>query len=91
MTISNNELYFLAFHQSFEAVTRNCTEVCENVWARLLLDKTKTFRFVEPFNGSSSCIRHNNILYVYSKIAFERLEVLKNVELNLDTAGRNYE
>jgi hypothetical protein len=44
----------LAFGERFEAVTRNCTEVCKNVGARFLLDEAEAFGFVEPFNGSSS-------------------------------------
>jgi hypothetical protein len=59
LTLRDRELNALAFSQSFEARARDGTEVCENVWARLLLDKTKTFGFVEPFYGASNGIRHN--------------------------------
>jgi hypothetical protein len=34
----------------------------ENVRARLLLDKTEAFGFVEPFHGSRSC-RHSDFLF----------------------------
>jgi len=64
LALSYSELNFLAFGQSLEAVTRDCTEVCKNVGARFLLDKTKTFRFVEPLNGTGNC-RHNNILFFH--------------------------
>jgi hypothetical protein len=59
LTVGDGELYCLAFCQRLESVTSNCTEVCKNVGTRLLLNKTKTFRFVEPLNGSLNSFRHN--------------------------------
>jgi len=61
LTLSNSELDFLAFNQGFETVASNSAEVGKNVGTRFLLDKAKTFGFVEPFNGAGSS-RHNFIL-----------------------------
>lgn len=60
LALGDGEAHLLAFGQSFEAVANNGTEVGENIRAGLLLNKSKTFCFVEPLNGSSNCIRHGN-------------------------------
>jgi hypothetical protein len=52
------ELNFLAFSQGFETLSLDGTEVSKHVRSGFLLDKTKAFSFVKPFNGSSSS-RHN--------------------------------
>ena len=59
LALSYIELYQLTFSQCFETRAYDCTKVCKNVWARCLLNKAETFRFVEPFYGTSSCIRHD--------------------------------
>lgn len=64
LALSYSELNALTFGQGFEAGAGDCTEVCEDVWARSLLDKTKTFSFVEPLDSTGCSIRHNNILNI---------------------------
>ncbi|EEP95901.1 Cold shock-like protein cspE [Yersinia aldovae ATCC 35236] len=45
------ELYVLAFSQGFEAITLDCREVYEHIFAAVSWsDETETFRLVEPLN-----------------------------------------
>src|SRR5471030_620256 len=51
LAVLDFELYVLAFSQSFEAVTLDCREVYEHVFAAVSRsNETETFRFVEPLN-----------------------------------------
>ena len=59
LALCDFELNLLPFRQRFETRAYNGTEVRKDVWARLLLNKAKTLRFVEPFNGTSNGVRHN--------------------------------
>ena len=52
LALSYSELNALAFGQGFEAGALDSAEVSEHVRAVFLLDKTKTFSFVEPLNGT---------------------------------------
>ena len=63
LTLSYSELNFLAFSQSFEAISSNVAEMSENVRAIFLLDEAEAFSFVEPFNGASRS-RHRYILFI---------------------------
>lgn len=62
LSLRDTEFNTLTFEERFESRTGNGAIMGKNVGAGLLLDKTKTFGFVEPLNGSFNCIRHNNIL-----------------------------
>ena len=61
LALSHGELNLLAFSQGLEARTGDGAEMCEHIRTTFLLDKTKTFSFVEPLNGAFNC-RHNTIL-----------------------------
>ena len=51
LAILDFELNVLAFSQGFEAVTLDCREVYEHVFAAVSRgDETETFRLVEPLN-----------------------------------------
>lgn len=62
--LGHNELYLLAFDQSFETVTNDGAEVGENIWTGLLLNKAKTFSFVKPLYRTCSRVRHNITFYI---------------------------
>jgi len=61
LTLGNSELNLLTFGQGLETRALNSAEVSKYVWTVFLLDETKAFGFVEPFNGTGSS-RHNKIL-----------------------------
>ena len=61
LTVGYGELDFLAFSQSFEARTLDSAEVRKYVWAIFLLDKAKTFGFVEPLYSAGYGVRHNRL------------------------------
>jgi len=80
LAFGNVELNFLTFEQSLEARTADGAEVSKYVGARFLLNKTKTFSFVEPLDRTSCC-RHNYKSYKFKSIKepedqAPRLEVL---------------
>jgi hypothetical protein len=62
LAIRDVEFNLLTIGQSFEAIALNRAEVNEYIGAIFTLDKTKSLRFVKPFN-STSCLRHNVYLY----------------------------
>ena len=62
LTLGNIKFDLLAFGQSFETRTSDITEMGENVGTGFLLNKTKAFGFVEPFNGTCCGSRHMKIL-----------------------------
>jgi hypothetical protein len=59
------ELHFLSFRKRFEAGVVDGAEVYEDVWAVFLLNKTKTFGFIKPFNVASAGVRHSGKSYNY--------------------------
>lgn len=58
-TLSNSELYSLAFCQSFETVALDGTEVCKNIGTGFLRDKAKAFALVKPFDSTGCGVSHN--------------------------------
>lgn len=49
-SFDNIELNTFSFGKRFEALTNNGGKVHKNVFAAILLDKTKTFAVIEPFH-----------------------------------------
>lgn len=90
LTLGDDELYALAFSQGFETGAGNSAVVSENIGAGLLFDKTKTFGFVEPFNGASSCIRHGYISCkkIIIKMCLQEACVAGNTNDDFKTTGR---
>lgn len=61
LALGDSELDLLTFGQGLETRALDSAEMSKYVWAVFLLDETKAFGFVEPFNGTGSS-RHNKIL-----------------------------
>jgi len=78
LALGYGEFHLLAFGQSFEAGAGDCAEMRENVRAVWLLDETKTFRFIKPFNGAGYFVRHVMYLYIKIKKAPRGAVVLKH-------------
>ena len=53
LPLGHIELNALTFGQSSETRTTDCTEMNEHIGTVVLLNKTKTLGFVEPFNAAS--------------------------------------
>ena len=53
LPLGHVELNALTFGQGSETRTSDCTKMNEHVGTVVLLNKTKTFGFVEPFNAAS--------------------------------------
>jgi hypothetical protein len=54
LTLGDGEFNLLAFIKGFKTITADIAVVDENVWAAFLLNKTKTFLCVKPFNSTDS-------------------------------------
>jgi len=61
LALGDSELNFLAFGKGLKAFTNDGAVMREHVGAIFLLDETKAFSFVKPFDGTGSS-RHIYIL-----------------------------
>jgi hypothetical protein len=57
-SLSNGELYGLAFSQGTETACIDCTVVNENVTAAVLSNKAEAFGLIEPLYVAGYGIRH---------------------------------
>jgi hypothetical protein len=87
LAVLNFELNVLAFSQSFEAITLDCREVYEHVFAAVSWgNETKTFRLVEPLNLTFNlCHLQNSLECFHSPQALTEVNALSvRMELQAD-------
>ena len=73
LTLGHSKAHLLAFNKGFKTSTSNSAEVSENIRTGFLLNETKTFSVIEPFNSASSNFRHS-VTYTY-KVNLSRREL----------------
>lgn len=59
-TLTNSELNLLTFGEGFETAGVDRAEMHEKIGTAFRGDESKTFGFVEPFDGTGADVRHGN-------------------------------